>query len=663
MASPSAAAKMEGPGEPHFKLPKNAVAPFDMAALVDVDRVYANPGDISLEVNAKLVQRLTYARFTAEGVAAADAGKVAHLMRVLQMLFDASESDNDHYAEQLNLCQEEMAALRLAKQEDEQLRQVNADLEMRLRHRADRIAELEAEAAAKQAAKQEADSLRQRLFQLQGETEKLRITSEEYRKTAEGKLQRAADFESKSRKGTRETDRDVRALRAVVQQSQEEVEQLGRTCQQHQANEVSLRQELHVLAAKEKTLMAMLDEAKAEAEQLKIRLEERDDQCLSLEKHAVEDLKTFRGKAAQLQSEKDRLIERLQRDAQQQQESVALFKQEVHDARRLLSEAQQQTEDMAEKAALKEKECRQLRAVVERERSSRIHDSQQTGFVQASPQPGGGGGGGGSQGAHVVELTDANFAETVTASKDLWLVEFYAPWCGHCKNLAPEWEAAAKDLQGSGASLGAVDATVHQQIAGEHKVQGYPTIKVFSPQGTEEYNGPRSAAGIVDYALGKLDKLGMGMSVEEATSPAAVRKECLEKKNLCVVAILPHVMDTGASGRNEYIQAFEGAAKKVRSRMMAFTWVSGGAHEAFESAFGVQYSYPTFVAINSKKNRYVVHQGAFSESGIVASLRKIEGGRAATKEVKVKDVAASFETTTPWDGKDYTPPADEYGDL
>ena len=395
MANPSAAAKLEGPGEPHFKLPKNAVAPFDMAALVDVDRVYANPGDISLEVNAKLVQRLTYARFTAEGVAAADAGKVAHLMRVLQMLFDASESDNDHYAEQLNLCQEEMAALRLAKQEDEQLRQVNADLEMRLRHRADRIAELEAEAAAKQAAKQEADSLRQRLFQLQGETEKLRITSEEYRKTAEGKLQRAADFESKSRKGTRETDRDVRALRAVVQQSQEEVDQLGRTCQQHQANEVSLRQELHVLAAKEKTLMAMLDEAKAEAEQLKIRLEERDDQCLSLEKHAVEDLKTFRGKAAQLQSEKDRLIERLQRDAQQQQESVALFKQEVHDARRLLSEAQQQTEDMAEKAALKEKECRQLRAVVERERSSRLHDSHQTGFAQASPQPGGGGGGGG----------------------------------------------------------------------------------------------------------------------------------------------------------------------------------------------------------------------------------------------------------------------------
>jgi protein disulfide-isomerase A6 len=45
----------------------------------------------------------------------------------------------------------------------------------------------------------------------------------------------------------------------------------------------------------------------------------------------------------------------------------------------------------------------------------------------------------------VVELTAANFKKEVLDDKDtMWLVEFYAPWCGHCKQLAPSYELAAK---------------------------------------------------------------------------------------------------------------------------------------------------------------------------------------------------------------------------
>lgn len=58
----------------------------------------------------------------------------------------------------------------------------------------------------------------------------------------------------------------------------------------------------------------------------------------------------------------------------------------------------------------------------------------------------------------VVKLDKNNFKTLVLGSKDTWLVEFYAPWCGHCKSLAPEWEKAAKALEGF-VKVGAVDMT------------------------------------------------------------------------------------------------------------------------------------------------------------------------------------------------------------
>ena len=72
----------------------------------------------------------------------------------------------------------------------------------------------------------------------------------------------------------------------------------------------------------------------------------------------------------------------------------------------------------------------------------------------------------------MVELTDSNFEEMVYGSDDMWLVEFFAPWCGHCKNLAPQWAAAATELKGK-VKVGAVDATVHTVIASRFDVNSY----------------------------------------------------------------------------------------------------------------------------------------------------------------------------------------------
>ena len=58
----------------------------------------------------------------------------------------------------------------------------------------------------------------------------------------------------------------------------------------------------------------------------------------------------------------------------------------------------------------------------------------------------------------VVKLTKDNFKKLVLDSDQLWFIEFFAPWCGHCKALAPAWEKAAKTLKGV-VNVGAVDMT------------------------------------------------------------------------------------------------------------------------------------------------------------------------------------------------------------
>ena len=70
----------------------------------------------------------------------------------------------------------------------------------------------------------------------------------------------------------------------------------------------------------------------------------------------------------------------------------------------------------------------------------------------------GGSGGGAASDENVIVLTDSSFDQKVFGSKDIWMVEFYAPWCGHCKKLEPEWNEAATKLKGQ-VKFAKVDAT------------------------------------------------------------------------------------------------------------------------------------------------------------------------------------------------------------
>lgn len=92
------------------------------------------------------------------------------------------------------------------------------------------------------------------------------------------------------------------------------------------------------------------------------------------------------------------------------------------------------------------------------------------------------------------------------------ILEFYAPWCGHCQNLKPAYEKAAKNLDGL-AKVAAIDCDdeMNKPFCGSMGIQGFPTLKIVRPPKNkgkplvEDYNGPRSAAGIVDAVVERIN--------------------------------------------------------------------------------------------------------------------------------------------------------------
>lgn len=226
----------------------------------------------------------------------------------------------------------------------------------------------------------------------------------------------------------------------------------------------------------------------------------------------------------------------------------------------------------------------------------------------------------------VLQVDGKNYDKLIAKSAQASILEFYAPWCGHCQNLKPAYEKAAKSLNGL-AQVAAIncDEESNKAFCGGMGVQGFPTLKIIKPSKTpgkpavEDYQGPRTASGIID-AL----KAAIPNHVKRISDKSL--NNWFEASNDTTKAILFSEKGTTGALIKVLSAEFLGSIK--------FAQIRNKETVAVET-FGVS-EYPSLVVLPGGSQEPVKYDGAFSKSAMKEFLAQYASPKSDSTPPKQK---------------------------
>lgn len=224
------------------------------------------------------------------------------------------------------------------------------------------------------------------------------------------------------------------------------------------------------------------------------------------------------------------------------------------------------------------------------------------------------------------------------------LVWFYAPWCGHCKNMKGEWARVERAVRG-GLAVATVDGDEHGAFMEGLGIQGFPTIRLYCGAGGRfvEYEGRRKAEDILAFAerecggrrkteegfrASYVNRDPRGVVPEEAPATHVERWDerrvhgmLVDRRYAGGVPVLLAVHDSGCAACPGHAQAMKAAARRFGGavRLATFDVASDRSNAAFAKMMNV-YQYPTFIVRQGGRSNAWMPRRDASSASVAADL-------------------------------------------
>ena len=183
--------------------------------------------------------------------------------------------------------------------------------------------------------------------------------------------------------------------------------------------------------------------------------------------------------------------------------------------------------------------------------------------------------------AAVPSLTPDNY-DSLTDGKTVF-VKFFAPWCGHCKKMAPDWEKLAADWEGNEIGLVAeVDCTAEgKPLCDQNGVKGFPTLKYGDPTALSDYQGGRSYDDLAKFATANLKPMCSPAKLELCDAEQKAKLESLMTKS---AAELEEAIKAEEAKLQEAEETFKAEVQKLQEKYQSLMAEKDAAQAAVTAA-------------------------------------------------------------------------------